>query len=395
MRLAYVLERYPELTQTFVESELRELARGGDELDVLALQAGDGADLADASFEPQYPPRGGARAAALAGAAARGPRAAGAFLRGAVAPAWPPDGRRLRGLARVAGWRAAGARADHLHAHFASEAADIAALLGALTGRPHSFTGHSTDLFADPVALRGRLAAAAFAVVVCDYDRREVERIAPGAGRLHVVPLGVDLDALRRTTPYRADGPVVAVGRLVEHKGFADLAAVASELGREVVIAGQGSQRAELERLGAGAVRLPGALEPAAARELIEGAALLVAPSVIAGDGSRDGVPMVLKEALALATPVVASDAVGNPEVVEPEHGRLHPAGDRRALAAAIRAVLDRPAAEREAMGRAGRVWAERKADLTKQTARLRNLFKCSDPGGLLPDARGIRSRAL
>ena len=392
MRVAYVLERYPELTQTFVEAELGELARVGDEVDVLALQAGDGAEIAEATFAPAYPAPGAARVGALAAAAAANPRVAARFLLGgaaprgggvpgaaaasrAVAPAWPPDGRRLRGLARAAGWRATAARARHLHAHFATEAADIAELLGALTGRPHSFTGHSTDLFADPAALRHRLAAAAFAVVICDYDRREVERMAPGAGRLHVIPLGLDLGRIRRTAPYRADGPVVAVGRLVEHKGFGDLAAVAGELGREVVIAGEGPERAELERLGGGAVALPGALTPAAARELIEGAAVLVAPSVIARDGSRDGIPMVLKEALALGVPVVASDAVGNPEVVEPGHGALHRAGDRGALAEALRSLLVRPGDEREAMGRAGRAWAEREADLGEQTARLRELF--------------------
>ncbi len=381
MRLAYVLERYPELSQTFVEAELRELARVGDEVDVLALQPGDGAELADARFEPRHPPRGAARLAALARAVTRRPGASAAFLAGR-ATRWPPDGSRLRGLARVAGWRVAAARADHIHAHFATEAADIAELLGRLTGRPHSFTGHSTDLFADPAALRERLAAAAFAVVVCDYDRREIARKV-GDGplfRTHVIPLGLDLDAVSRTTPYRPDGPVLAVGRLVEHKGFADLAAVASDLGREVVIAGGGPERTAIERLGGAAVELPGSLTPAAARELIEGAAVLAAPSVIASDGSRDGVPMVIKEALALGVPVVASDAVGNPEVVAADRGALHPAGDRAALADALRTVLSRDPAEREAMGRAGRAWAEENADVRKQTARLRTLFE--NPGG-------------
>jgi glycosyltransferase involved in cell wall biosynthesis len=390
MRLAYVLERYPELSQTFVEAELRELAREGQPPDVLALQPGDGAELAEPRFEATYPPRGWRRLAALAGAAARSPRPAATFVTGRgreagsagdLSSRWPPDGRRMRGLARVARWRAAAARADHLHAHFASEAADIAELVGRLTGTPHSFTGHSTDLFADPAALRERLAAAAFAVIVCDYDRREVERLAPGAGPLHVVPLGLDLDAVRRNRPYDPDGPVVAVGRLVEHKGFGDLAAVAADLGREVVIAGEGPERAAIERLGGGVVRLTGALAPAAARRLIEGAAVLSAPSVVASDGSRDGIPMVVKEALALGVPVVASDAVGNPEVLDPDRGALHPAGDRAALADAVRALLARPPAEREAMGRAGRAFAERKADVRAQTAKLRELFEGSNRG--------------
>jgi phosphatidylinositol alpha-1,6-mannosyltransferase len=73
--------------------------------------------------------------------------------------------------------------------------------------------------------------------------------------------------------------------------------------------------------------------------------------------------------------PVVASDAVGNPEVVAPDRGALYPAGDRRALAEAIRSVLERTPEERAAMGRAGRAFAEREADLRTQTARLRELL--------------------
>jgi glycosyltransferase involved in cell wall biosynthesis len=94
---------------------------------------------------------------------------------------------------------------------------------------------------------------------------------------------------------------------------------------------------------------------------------------VIARDGSRDGIPMVLKEALALETPVVASDAVGNLEVVRPEHGVSYRAGVQEELSRAIEAILAR--ADRDAMGRAGRVWAERHADVRVQTERLREMF--------------------
>ncbi|MEA2333256.1 MAG: hypothetical protein QOH58_3394 [Thermoleophilaceae bacterium] len=380
MAVAYVLERYPELSQTFVEDELVALARAGAEPSVLALQPGAFPDLAEARFAASYPPHPARRLAALAAAAARRPAEALRFLR--TPGPWPPDGDRPRGLARVAAWTPTARAATHLHAHFATEAADIARLLGRLAGRSHSFTGHSTDLFADPAGLRLRLREAAFAAVVCEYDRREVERLAPGDGRIEVVPVGLDLERLRRSTPYAADGPVVAVGRLVGQKGFADLAAVAVELGRKVVIAGDGPLRAELEGVAGGAATFAGALPRARVLELIEQAAVLVAPSVVAADGSRDGIPMVLKEAIALGVPVVASDAVGNPEVVEPEWGALHPAGDRRALAEAVRGVLDRPGAEREAMGRAGRAFAERAADVRRQAGRLAELFAEAEGAG-------------
>jgi glycosyltransferase involved in cell wall biosynthesis len=382
-RVVYVLERYPELSQTFVEDELRALPGAGAEPLVLALEPGDFPRLTEAAFVPEYPPRGSRRVAATATLAARRPAETIGFLR--ARGRWPPDGRRLRGLARVAGWVPAARGAVHLHAHFATEAADIAALLGRLSGRTHSFTGHSTDLFADPEGLAERLRETAFAVVVCEYDRREVERLAPGAGRVEVVPLGLDLERLRRRTAYDPDGPVVAVGRLVAQKGFADLATVAGSLGREVVIAGDGPLRGELERLARGEVDFRGALARADVLRLIERAALFVAPSIVAPDGSRDGIPMVLKEAIALGVPVVASDAVGNPEVVEQAWGALFTAGDRQALADAVRAVLRRPAGERATMGEAGRAFAERAADLRTQVRRLTALFDEAAGGGATP----------
>jgi colanic acid/amylovoran biosynthesis glycosyltransferase len=371
--VAYVLERYPELSQTFVEDELVALSQAGTKPRVLALQAGDFQDLAEARFRASYPAAPARRLVAAATVMLRRPRAALGYLRDPRR--WPPDGDRRRGLARVAAWVGAARTATHVHAHFASEAADIAALLARLSGRTHSFTGHSTDLFADPAGLRSRLQEAAFAAVVCEYDRREVERLAPGAGRVEVIPLGLDLARLRRRRAYDPEGPIVAIGRLVPQKGFADLAAVAAELGREVVIAGDGPLRAELERTARGAVRFAGPVARGEALGLIERSALVVMPSVVAPDGSRDGIPMVLKEALALAVPVVASDAVGNPEVVEPAWGAIFRAGDARALAEAVRGLLDRGAGEREAMGRAGRAFAERAADVHRQTARLAALF--------------------
>jgi glycosyltransferase involved in cell wall biosynthesis len=127
-------------------------------------------------------------------------------------------------------------------------------------------------------------------------------------------------------------------------------------------------------------VELLGRREHAEVRELLERAAVLAMPSVIAADGDRDSMPVVVKEALAMEVPVVASDEVGLPEVVRPEFGRLVPPGDAAALAAAVAELLALQAAERAAMGRAGREFVKGMADSRAEAARLSELLSAAPP---------------
>jgi glycosyltransferase involved in cell wall biosynthesis len=92
---------------------------------------------------------------------------------------------------------------------------------------------------------------------------------------------------------------------------------------------------------------------------------------VVAANGDRDTMPVVVKEALAMEIPVVASDAVGLPEVVRPEWGRLVSPGDAEALARALDEVLSLPPEERAAMGRAGREFVADHCNVRTETARL------------------------
>jgi len=147
-----------------------------------------------------------------------------------------------------------------------------------------------------------------------------------------------------------------------------------------VVIVGEGEVEpeleAEIERLGlADRVELAGRREHDEVRDLLEEAAVLAMPCVIAADGDRDSAPVVVKEALAMEVPVVTSDAVGLPEFVRPEFGRLVPAGDEAALAGALAEVLALPVAERAAMGRVGRDFVRRHADSRAEAAKLSGLL--------------------
>lgn len=139
---------------------------------------------------------------------------------------------------------------------------------------------------------------------------------------------------------------MVAIGRLVPKKGFGDLVEAVALLREHAaapsrtVIVGEGPLRDGLEariaELGLGdVIELRGACAPEDVRALLERAAVLAMPCVVAPDGDRDSMPVVVKEALAMEVPVVASREVGLPELVRPEWGRLHPPGDRRLGASA------------------------------------------------------------
>src|SRR5436853_251215 len=185
---------------------------------------------------------------------------------------------------------------------------------------------------------------------------------------------------------------VVAIGRLVQKKGFARLIEAAGILGaseplERVTIVGDGPLRAELaaqirDRALEQTVTLTGALPPSAVRELLEDSDLLAMPCVIAADGDRDSMPVVVKEALAMEVPVVASDEVGLPELVRPEWGRLVPPRDSAGLAAAIRELLALPVDQRAAMGRAGREHVLVAANVRRETEKLVKLIARASGGG-------------
>ncbi|MCX6390492.1 MAG: glycosyltransferase family 4 protein [Solirubrobacterales bacterium] len=361
MRLLYVLERYPELSQTFVSSEIRGLIELGCEVKVVALAPGRGgerpAPVTYASDASKF-----ARISSSLKLVATRPIPSIRQL--AAESSWPPqDGRqKLRGMLRIAPWTDTAREADHIHAHFATEAADIARLLSASSGTPFSFSAHATDAYSDPLKLGHNIRESSFVRAVAPHISAQLISAAPEcAGRIHEIPAAINDDRFTGTGHYESQGPVIAVGRLVAKKGFDDLITASSmlktELGnRKVLIAGEGPERERLEQMiiSTGApVTLLGSVANAELPKLLARGSLFVAPSKLAHDGDRDGRPAALAEAMAVGLPVVSTTLPGIPGLVDSGHGVLVEPGNPDQLAAAIAGMIARPSAERAAIGRA------------------------------------------
>jgi len=326
MRLLYVLDRFPVLSETFVVNEVRGLVAAGDDVTVYARRGGE-AGVADDLRELVIGP-----------GSAFGVRGVGAAL-----------ALRERGALHALGearWLAQRVRADHAHAHFAFGAASIALLYGRLTGATASFTAHAHDLYGgvpDGVLAR-KAAAAAWAAAPSKHGAARLRDCAPG-GTVVVQRNGVDRDAVERGSP---DVPprVVGIGRLVEKKGFDVLVRAAAHVDAVVEIIGDGPERERLEALSNGRVRFLGALPHAEAVARLRGASAFALPCRELPSGDRDGLPVALVEAMSAGVPVVTTAVGGIPELVrDGETGLLVAPGDDVALAAAIGHALDNGAA--------------------------------------------------
>ena len=148
----------------------------------------------------------------------------------------------------------------------------------------------------------------------------------------------------------------------------------------EYELAGEGPLRERLEaegrRLGIGGrVRFLGWQSQEQVRAALERADLLVAASVTADNADEEGIPNVLKEAMAVGVPVVSTRHGGIPELVEDGvSGILVPERDPEALAAQLGKLAAHPERRAE-LAAAGRVRVERDYDIERLNDRLVTLF--------------------
>ncbi len=242
-------------------------------------------------------------------------------------------------------------------------------------------------------ALAGLLDAATLGLVdrhvVADRSgRRELaERRRIEAGRLAVIPAGVDLErfepdrisagAWRGRFRVPRDVPLIAgVGPLERGSGFHDLIQARARLADPdvwVVVAGDGPEWEDLRAVALGLDLADRVLFPGAVKDI---PGLLADVDVLVLPTPRGGDPQVLLEAMAMARPVIASDSPGLGEVItEGVDGRLVAAGDVEALSSTIKQVLDDVGGARR-MGRNARRKVEREYSVQHMVRRTVLLYE-------------------
>ncbi len=263
---------------------------------------------------------------------------------------------------------------------------------------------HGPEEFDQPefLHLAEKIRRAAFVVAISSYGRSQLYRWIGYRDwpKVQVVHCGIEPDFhAGAAAPPPAAPRIVCVGRLCEQKGQLLLVSAVARLVRkgtpvELVLAGDGEMRAELESLIAryglqSCVRITGWIDSATVRAEILAALALVLPSF------AEGLPVVIMEAMALRRPVLSTYVAGIPELVRPgREGWLFAAGDVDALVAALEEMLATPAAALEAMGQAAHARVLERHAIDIEAAKLAHLFRASAQGGPAPALRRAESAA-
>lgn len=279
--------------------------------------------------------------------------------------------------------------AQHLHAHFGTNSAEVAMLTHALGGPPWSFTAHGPEEFdkASLISLSEKIRRARFVVAISSFGRSQLFRQVgyDQWKKIKIVRCGLEPAFYQYDTTGRPTevSRLVCVGRLCDQKGQLLLLQAAKRLVDagvkfELVLAGDGEMRGELERtieqlrLQA-VVQITGWITGDQVREQILGSRALVLPSF------AEGLPVVLMEAMALRRPVISTFVAGIPELVEPgKHGWLVPAGDVDRLSTAMRACLECSDEQIESMGENARTKVIEFHDIDREALRLAELFQAT-----------------
>ncbi len=213
---------------------------------------------------------------------------------------------------------------NHLHIHFAHVPTQIGMYAAKLSGIPFTFMAHANDIFQRELLLKDKVDRSKKAIMISNFNRNLFESKGANNSRLAIVRCGIDT----QIKPRKSSTTLVKIGslgRLVEKKGFDTLIdAVANLKDRSFIleIAGDGPLRNELEdkikrHNLQNKIKLVGSVDHTDVYDWLNSLDLFVLACKEDENGDKDGIPVVLMEAINAGVPVVSTYISGIPELVQ------------------------------------------------------------------------------
>ena len=395
--IAYILSRFPVLTETFITGEIVELRNKGIKVDVFSLKKPDKREAYHSNTEELVKTthyysylfslqvwsafffylitEPGICYIILSKIFKTHIRNPLLLLKtAAVVPKSFAIARNLRerGITKV-------------HSHWATIPTTVAWIISKLNDCRFTFTAHAWDIYQVDTMLEDKLHDAAVVITVSDYNKKYFAEKFPkiDSEKIKVIHCGVDLKKFSpRNVAKEKIFTILSIGRLTEKKGF-DILLKACEILKEKqipfdcqIVYVSGNFEKELFRL-YDSLDLKESVQfvPELPQEEIINSYLradcFVLPCIIAGNNDRDGIPVVILEALAMELPVVTTSISGIPEVVvDGKTGLLVKPGSADELAAAIMRLYSDPKL-RQKMGKSGRDFVNKHFEISSTVDRL------------------------
>jgi colanic acid/amylovoran biosynthesis glycosyltransferase len=430
--LAYYVQSFPILSETFIQREIAALRRAGLTVDVVARRARDEAYLDDDArrlketthyLDPMDPER---LAAYKRRFFARRPLAMlNVFLyfvlrRHSAEKSYANDQLLFNRAVYLAGVLEEKG-VTRVHSPWAFGPAMTALAAARLLQIRYTVQARASDIHrrTSAVGLHEKLVHAECVITNAHYNESVIRSLLPPGsdGKIRTIYEGIDLRRFQprdRGRERPSVARILSVARLVEPKGLEYLIAacrILRDAGHAVhceVIGGRASSEMnyylklqKLRRsLGVEAeVTFLGAQPFDRVLEKYREVDVFVLPAVQASDGRRDVTPNALIEAMAMKLPVVSTRSGAISEIVDDGvSGLLVPPRDEAALAQAIMRLLD-DAALRQQLGDAARKRVEERFDINKNVAAYVTLFGGAPPRAACPapaplDAEECATRA-
>jgi colanic acid/amylovoran biosynthesis glycosyltransferase len=406
LRVAYLLLHFPFLTETFVAQEVKAVRDLGVDVQIVSLLEPDPRPVQQLSQELLaycwYAP--GLASPALWWAQLYFLITAGgrylALLWRLLRCPYPNQpftlfAKRLAIFFKAAAvaYKLRNSEVDLFHTHFAWLSGAAAWVCARLLEKPFTVTAHAYDIFAANDLLPLVAGEASQVVAISEFNRQYIAQSgARSPEEISVIRCGVDLAAIKASAngakPPQPGGPVriLAVGSLNLKKGHRYLIEACRLLKERglpftCTIIGDGGDEATLRALIrqwdlAEMVTLRGAIPNHEIMQAYREHDIFALASVVAPNGDRDGIPVVMMEAGAMGLPLVSTQVAGIPELVQNGRtGLIAPPQDPAALADALATLAANPE-QRQRYGAAAKTLVEAEYGIASNAQRLVELFR-------------------